>query len=253
MTYNDQELVPFDLIKKELLELCKHGETGDFSLFTEEKHTAVISLYKGDIVGLWYRIAQGNEAVKLIKGIKKAKKRFHQNRADARPSHTTKIPSTVDVLIALGVELDGSALRAIGKKILVVEDSATQRKVICKMLTDNGYRTREAKDGTSALELLQKERPDLILLDIIMPGIDGYKVMAKIKEMDEMKNIPIIMLTSRDNLIDKMRGKISGTDEYLTKPFKSDQLIEKVNKYLQTDVYKEIEDADVQSMFMKTY
>lgn len=232
MILSDRELLPFDVVRDSLLNLCVQGKTGDFSLFTEQKHTAVISLYEGDIVGLWYRITQGIDAVLKIKDITHAKVRFHDNGSDSRPTHITEIPPTMDILIALGIDPGNASLRALGKKVLVVEDSNTQRKVICKMLTEYGYRVREAIDGYKALELLEKEKPDLILLDIIMPGIDGYKVMSLIKEKEYMQHVPIIMLTSRDKLIDKMRGKISGTNEYLTKPFKSDELIEKVNKYL---------------------
>ncbi|MCK4705238.1 MAG: response regulator, partial [Gammaproteobacteria bacterium] len=71
--------------------------------------------------------------------------------------------------------------------------------------------------------------------DIIMPGIDGYKAMSLIKEKPGMADVPIIMLTSRDKLIDKMRGKVSGTNEYLTKPFVYEELIGKIDKYLYTE------------------
>ena len=235
MTFNEQELLPFDQIRNYLLALCVEGKTGDFSLFTEKKHTAVISIYEGDIVGLWYRISQGYDAIALIKDITKAKVRFHNDRAATRPTHITRIPPTMDILIALGVEPGNSLLCQLGKKVLVIEDSTTQRKVICRMLSEHGYRVLEASDGYKALELLDIEKPDLILLDIIMPGIDGYKVMSAIKEKEHMEAVPIIMLTSRDNLIDKMRGKISGTNEYLTKPFKSEELVDKINKYLCID------------------
>ncbi len=122
-----------------------------------------------------------------------------------------------------------------GKKILIVEDSHTQRIIICRMLRQNGYDIVEASEGYEALGQLDKEKPDLILLDALMPGIDGFKVMSLIKSKPGMKNIPIIMLTARDNLINKMRGKVSGTNEYLTKPFVYEELIAKVDKYLHVD------------------
>lgn len=235
MILNEQELLPFDQIRDNLIRLCVERKTGDFSLFTEKKHTAVISIYEGDIVGLWYRITQGCDAVLLIKDITSAKVKFHNNRTKTRPAHINKIPPTMDILIALGVSPGNPLLRKLGKKVLIVEDSATQRKVISRMLSEQGYRVREVSDGYKALEFLDNEVPDLILLDIVMPGMDGYEVMSGIKEKEYMKSVPIIMLTSRDTLIDKMRGKISGTNEYLTKPFKSDQLMKKINKYLSDD------------------
>lgn len=233
MAYNEQELLTFDQIKNELLSLSKEGQTGDFCLFTEEKHAAVITLDEGDIVSLRYRISRGNDALRLIKAVSKAKIRFQSRGSNASVNSVlSDIPSTREIFKILGVTQDGCTFQSGGKKILVVEDSATQRKIICKMLVQNGYRILEASDGYEALSIVGHERPDLILLDIIMPGIDGYKVMASIKELPGMANVPIIMLTSRDKLIDKMRGKVSGTNEYLTKPFKSEELMGKIDKYL---------------------
>jgi twitching motility two-component system response regulator PilG len=113
-----------------------------------------------------------------------------------------------------------------------VEDSAVTRKVIGKTLLDNGYVVVEAENGLAAFARLNDEKPDLMLLDIIMPGIDGYKVLSMVRKHDKFKNLPVIMLTSRDGLLDKLRGKMGGSDEYLTKPFTPDQLLEKINKYL---------------------
>ena len=235
VVYNEQDLLPIEQIKNELLLLCADGLSGDFWLFTEEKHVAVISLHEGDIVGLRYRISRGNNALKLIKSISKAKIRFQPGAAKIDHASTAKIPSTAEILHILGIELNCSALQETARTVLVVEDSTTQRKIICKMLNQNGYCSVEASDGYEAIAQVNKTKPDLILLDIIMPGIDGYKVMSAIKEKPGMENVPILMLTSRDSLIDKVRGRVSGTDEYLTKPFKSEELIEKVDKYLLTD------------------
>ncbi len=237
MTYNNQELLPFKQIKNEILSLCTAGRTGDFCLFTEEKHAAVISINEGNIVGLRYRVTRGMNALTQIASIARATVRFKENVCSAPQTVATAIPSTQKVLQALGINLDGGDINKneTGKKILVVEDSRTQRKIICRMLEQNGYEIVEASDGYEALGQLDKEKPDLILLDIIMPGMDGYKVMSLIKEKPGMKNVPIIMLTSRDKLIDKMRGKVSGTNEYLTKPFVYEELIAKVDKYLYAD------------------
>ena len=233
MSYNEQELLTFEQIKTELLSISTEGQSGDFCLFTEEKHAAVISFYMGDITGLRYRISRGNDALKLIKGISKAKVRFQGSEANSSVNSASRdIPPTAEIFKILGATQEGCAFQGAGKKILVVEDSATQRKMICKMLIQSGYRILEAKDGYEALSIVEHERPDLILLDIVMPGIDGYKVMSLIKDIPNMGNVPIIMLTSRGKLIDKMRGKVSGTNEYLTKPFKREELIEKIDKYL---------------------
>lgn len=118
------------------------------------------------------------------------------------------------------------------KKILVIDDSATTRKVVRVILTQEGFDVIEAKNGIEALARLNEVMPDLVLLDIIMPGMNGYEVLGALKKINSFKNIPIIMLTARDSLMDRLKGKMSASDEYLTKPFTSASLMEKINKYL---------------------
>lgn len=235
MANNDQQLFSFDQIRSELLALCEDGQNGDFWLFTEKKHTAIISLCEGEIVGLRYRISRGIDALNEIKTIEKAKIRFQASDTGAFKSDKTKLPSTVEILKTLGIGLDDTK-----KTVMVVEDSATQRRAICNMVKKQGYRVMEAGDGEGALELLNGEKPDLILLDIVMPGMDGYEVMSAIKKMENMADVKIIMLTARGSLIDKVYGKVAGTDEYLTKPFKTEELMEKIGKYLNTGKYSYI-------------
>ena len=126
----------------------------------------------------------------------------------------------------------GGNAGAPAKKILVVDDSDFTRKLIVKALRDGGYTVVEAQNGLAAFARLNEENPDLMLLDIVMPGIDGYKVLSMVRKHETFKNLPIIMLTSRDSLLDKLRGKMGGSDEYLTKPFTPSQLLEKINKHL---------------------
>jgi twitching motility two-component system response regulator PilG len=119
------------------------------------------------------------------------------------------------------------------KKILVVEDSPTTRKVVVLTLKQKGYALMEAQDGLEALSKIDEERPDLILLDIILPKMDGYKILSLIKENKDLKDIPVIMLTSKDGFIDKCKGKLAGSTAYLTKPFEPKDLIKTVRKYIQ--------------------
>lgn len=118
------------------------------------------------------------------------------------------------------------------KKILVVEDSPTTRKVVVLTLKQKGYAMVEAQDGLEALSKIDEERPDLILLDIILPKMDGYKILSLIKENKELKDIPVVMLTSKDGFIDKCKGKLAGSTAYLTKPFEPKDLIKTVRKYI---------------------
>ncbi|NOQ65097.1 MAG: response regulator [Methyloprofundus sp.] len=117
-------------------------------------------------------------------------------------------------------------------KILVVEDSMVTRKVIVRTLTGSGYIVFEAKDSIEALDGLVEKAPDLILLDIILPGKSGYEILSEIKDMPSLRGVPVVMLTSRDSLFDKLKGKVSEANEYLTKPFKPDELLAIVTKYL---------------------
>ncbi len=118
------------------------------------------------------------------------------------------------------------------KKILVVEDSPTTRKVIKMTLQSNDFLVVEAEDGVEALSKLNDAQPDLILLDVMLPKLDGYGVLSVLKQKKELKSVPVIMLTSKDSLKDRLKGRFSSASAYLTKPFKPEQLIKQVKKYL---------------------
>ncbi len=118
------------------------------------------------------------------------------------------------------------------KKILVVEDSPTTRKVVVLTLKQKGYLLVEAKDGLEALSKINDERPDLVLLDIILPKMDGYRILSIIKKTPELKDTPVILLTSKDGLVDKVKGRLAGSTAYLTKPFEPSDLIQTVSKYI---------------------
>ena len=120
----------------------------------------------------------------------------------------------------------------IKRKILVVEDSSTIRKVISITLSQKGYEIIEAGDGLEALSKLNEARPDLILLDIILPKMDGYQILSIIRENPEFKNIPVIMLTSKDGIINKVKGKVAGSSAYLTKPFDPAKLVETIERHI---------------------
>jgi twitching motility two-component system response regulator PilG len=117
------------------------------------------------------------------------------------------------------------------KKILVVDDSPTTRKVVVLTLKQKGYILVEAKDGLEALSKINDERPDLVLLDIILPKMDGYRILSIVKKTPELKDTPVILLTSKDGLVDKVKGRLAGSTAYLTKPFEPNDLIETVRKY----------------------
>ena len=118
------------------------------------------------------------------------------------------------------------------KKILVVEDSPTIRKVITITLKRSGYDIVEAEDGLEALSRISEGAPDLILLDVILPKMDGFKILSLIKGNKELKAIPVIMLTSKDGFINKVKGKVAGASAYLTKPFDPKKMIGEIEKHI---------------------
>lgn len=118
------------------------------------------------------------------------------------------------------------------KRILVVEDSSTIRKVVSITLSQKGYEVIEAGDGLEALSKINETNPDLILLDIILPKMDGYRILSIIRENPDFRNIPVIMLTSKDGIINKVKGKVAGSSAYLTKPFDPAQLVETIERYI---------------------
>ncbi len=122
------------------------------------------------------------------------------------------------------------------KKILVVDDSATVRKLIAGKLQKCGHEVYSAADGVEALEQLEKVTPDLVLLDITMPRMDGYQVCKAIRGNDAIKDIPVVMISGKDGFFDKVRGRMAGSTGYITKPFGPETLMKAVETYLSGSV-----------------
>jgi len=118
------------------------------------------------------------------------------------------------------------------RKILVVDDEVDLVKTIQFSLELEGYKVLVSYNGEDALSQARKEHPDLILLDIMLPKLDGYKVCRLLKFDEQYKHIPILMMTAKTQEKDKLMGKETGADEYITKPFDMEGLLEKVKKYL---------------------
>ncbi|MCI9063444.1 MAG: response regulator transcription factor [Clostridia bacterium] len=115
------------------------------------------------------------------------------------------------------------------KKILVVDDETTIRNLLNINLTKEGYKVIEAKDGVEAVEMALEHKPDLILLDVMLPKIDGLSVCKKIKNT---MNVPILMVTAKDSELDKIVGLELGADDYVTKPFSVRELIARIKANL---------------------
>lgn len=119
-----------------------------------------------------------------------------------------------------------------GKTILVVDDSATVRKLISSKLEKSGHNVVCAEDGVDAMSVLESTVPDLVLLDIAMPRMDGYSVCKLIRANDATKDVPVVMISGKDGFFDKVRGRMAGTTGYITKPFGPETLMRALETYL---------------------
>lgn len=118
------------------------------------------------------------------------------------------------------------------KKVLIVEDEESLLKLESILLTSKGYDVKGVTNGQAALDALASEGADLVLLDIMLPEIDGFEVCRRIKENPATQHIPVIMLTAKKSREDMARGKKVGADWYITKPFKSAMVIETIQRFL---------------------
>jgi len=118
-----------------------------------------------------------------------------------------------------------------GVKVLVADDSNTIRRSADIFLRKAGCEVVYGEDGFDALAKIPDFKPDLIFVDVMMPKLDGYQVCAVVKRHPRFRALPVIMLTSKDNVFDRARAKLLGADEYLTKPFTRDSLLNAVAKY----------------------
>jgi len=116
-------------------------------------------------------------------------------------------------------------------RILVVDDSSTIRRSAESMLTAEGYEVVTAENGFEALSKVARHNPDLIFVDIMMPRLDGYQTCAIIKNNAQYRSTPVVMLTSKDGLFDQARGRVVGSDLYLTKPFTKEELLAAVAQH----------------------
>jgi len=116
-------------------------------------------------------------------------------------------------------------------KVLVVDDSNTIRRSAEIFLKQGGHEVLLAEDGFDALAKINDYQPDLVFCDILMPRLDGYQTCAIIKRNSRFANLPVVMLSSKDGVFDKARGRMVGSQEYLTKPFTKDQLLQAVQQF----------------------
>jgi twitching motility two-component system response regulator PilG len=126
----------------------------------------------------------------------------------------------------------GSAPSLKGLKVMVIDDSKTIRRTAETLLKREGYAVVTANDGFEALAKIADEHPQIIFVDIMMPRLDGYQTCALIKNNQMFKSTPVVMLSSKDGLFDKARGRIVGSEQYLTKPFTREELLGAIRNHV---------------------
>ena len=119
-----------------------------------------------------------------------------------------------------------------GLKVMVIDDSKTIRRTAESLLAKVGCEVITATDGFEALAKIADGRPDIIFVDVMMPRLEGYQTCALIKNNREFRATPVIMLSSKDGLFDKAKGRIVGSDQYLTKPFSKDELLGAIEQHV---------------------
>jgi twitching motility two-component system response regulator PilG len=119
-----------------------------------------------------------------------------------------------------------------GLKVMVIDDSKTIRRSAESLLQKAGCEVLTADNGFEALPIISGQRPDIIFIDIMMPRLDGYQTCALVKNNPKYRDIPVVMLSSKDGLFDRAKGRVVGAEQYLTKPFTRDDLLDAIRTHL---------------------
>ena len=117
-------------------------------------------------------------------------------------------------------------------KVMVIDDSNTIRKSAEVILKQEGFEVFTASDGFEAMSVITDRRPDIIFVDIMMPRIDGYQTCKLIKNNRFFKNTPVVMLSSKDGLFDRARGRVAGSEQHINKPFSKQELLQAIDRYV---------------------
>lgn len=236
MTIYQSNLVTFDEVKNVLGSMCGQERSGVFLIVADNGDGAGFTLEQGRIVDAAYKLVRGNDALICIKNIGRARFFFEQGQAVFPPvanapqdlPDTAKVLSFLDIHHDIEKHHDEAVAPSIKGRIAIVDDSRLVRTVVKRILLKENYEVIEIENGEKALPIIEKERPGLVLLDVVMPGIDGNEVLRRIRATDFGKQLPVIFLTSTDSLIDAN----SDANDCMPKPFKPDDLLQNLSKYL---------------------
>ena len=151
------------------------------------------------------------------------------NRSDSPKPIEAQTPAVGDAAASLDPS-DVNAAKAI--KVMVIDDSNTIRRTTASLLRPEGYEVLTAADGFEAMSVIADHRPDIIFVDIMMPRLDGYQTCTLIKNNWRFRKTPVIMLSSKDGLFDRARGRIAGSDAHINKPFTRQDLLRAIDQHV---------------------
>jgi CheY-like chemotaxis protein len=225
-----------------LKDLSEKGKTCTAVFFDQDGGWGKVLLVEGRICSARYNGAKGVDVLRQIKGLKRLQYQFRADEAKIAKSRQCEFEEDeffnfFQVSVVRGDHHGHAAVASRGvavnrkHKVLIADDSRIARKSIARILMTNGIEVVEAENGFEALGQLENEKPHLIMLDLIMPGLDGYKVLDAIRKKATYRKLPVFILTSRDSLMDKLKGRMSESDEYLTKPVDEQELMNKITTY----------------------
>lgn len=235
--------LPLSEFLQYLYRLHRAFKSGMVMFFAEDSRWGKVYFNQGDITVLQFGSAKGWESFSAIAALERVQ--FHFREEDTTPIHTQNL--TEEFFVYFDIRTPAIASREKqtiientveykhhrNAKILIADDSSIARKALSRILIDAGFTVLEAKDGIEAVGIMKNDKPDLVFLDVIMPGVDGYQVLEMVDRNPDLQTIPIVMLTSRDSLLDKVKGKMSKCDAYLTKPVPSDKMLHTVYRFLE--------------------
>ena len=171
---------------------------------------------------------QSPESTHLGTAIETLNRLLIENPRRERLRRSDAQTAEIDPAVLLKEVTSATARRSV---VLVVDDSPTVRTVVSQTLEQQGYRTVLAGDGMEALARLQEVVPDLVLLDVTMPHLDGFKICRVIKDSSLTSHVPVVFLSAKDGFLDKMRGRMAGAADYLAKPVAKSDLMKVVERY----------------------
>jgi len=131
----------------------------------------------------------------------------------------------------------------VGLTVMVIDDSKTIRRTAEILLSEQGCKVLLANDGFESLAIIANDRPDMIFVDIMMPRLDGYQTCALIKGHSEYRDIPVVMLSSKDSIFDMARGRLAGSESYITKPFTRNDLMTAIQEHVKTSDNKKEDES----------